>query len=155
MTGSFLSLAHDPARQSLFLALGSAAPAHRQTLLQGTPVRVSALAPAAQRYLRYSLAWRVSSPIPGGPEQWEFAVQVQRQVRDRIKWSKLPSDLSDSLWRHESPEEWLAGQPEAVRKRFTHSELAFTVSFVLLTPEGEHRLQEWSLRYLLGEENVR
>jgi hypothetical protein len=155
MTASFLSLAHNPARQSLFLALGSAAPAHRQTLLQGTPVRVSALAPAAQRYLRYSLAWRASSPIPGGPEQWEFAVQVQRQVRDRIEWSKLPSDLSDSLWRHESPEEWLARQPEAVRKLFTRSELVFTVSFVLRTPEGEHLLQEWSLRYPMGAENAR
>ncbi len=74
---------------------------------------------------------------------------------DRLVRSKLPSDLSDSLWRHESPEEWLARQPEAVRKQFTRPGLALTVSFVLLTPEGEHRLQEWSLRYLLREENVR
>jgi hypothetical protein len=42
-----------------------------------------------------------------------------------------------------------------VRKQFTRPELAFFVSFLLLTLDAEHLLYDWVMCHLMREESIR
>lgn len=139
------SLASSPSMQAVLLAAASVSPTQRQSLFNGIAIPFPLLSPQAQRYLLYAIRWTPLRRIPGGAEQWSFAVRMQETAQEEPDMTRFGDDLLRSL-RNEAPEEWLRRQPDSVRQQFMRTRFTRSMRFLLMSPDGELDLAGVSFR---------